>query len=353
MLETRTMRVAPQDAPAEETDEEEIIMHEELDEKFGGMHEDAYGMGIAAIIKDTYWLIEGGGSRGVRALQFTSAIVLVLILIFMQAYLILELQTLVSSQAVTEARELYEKYEKAMYDKDHLWTNSAGHLRGVGGANGPYFHAENFDDLDKDLKDAVCSIPFSQPIFYGAILAVWTLTVMSNIKDIVDILYRLCWITPTVSTVKRMMKKNLEEKTTDIVGLTCTIKIVLVVLIGIPRVCMNILLLWRGSRYLAATFDFGSLLLNAVALEFILLLKDPLYEVIISKRNKMEVSNLRVLARGKLKIVSGMNYMESWWWLLLSLLYVVLYLWLQQTLPNYNWDVSEICKPYLEMKSRG
>jgi len=350
MMETRTLKIDPPEAPPHEEIED---FEEVLDEEFGSLHEDTYGMGIAAIIKDSYWLTAGSGSMGARIIQFFSAMLLVIFMIFMQAYLILELQTLVSSEAVTEARELYEKYEKAMYDDNHLWKNSAGHFRGTGGAKGPYFHAENFDDLDADLKDAVCAIPFSQPIFFGAVLALWTLTVVSNIKDILDLLYRLCWITPTVSTVKRMMKRNPEEKTTDVVGLTCPIKMALVVLMGIPRILMNILLLWRGSRYLAATFNFGDLLLNSIALEFILLLKDPLYEVIISKRNKMEVSNLRVKARRSLKQVSGTNYIESWGWLLLSLTYVVLYIGLQQALPNYQWDVSNICKPYLEMKSRG
>jgi hypothetical protein len=323
-----------------------------LHEEYETLDEDTYGMGIAAIIKDSYWIVHGQGPTAARVLQFLSAIALIVFTVGLQGYFIWHLGELVTAPAVTHARHIYEQYEVAMYAPGHLYNNTAGHLRGVDGPKGPYFRPENFDDLPKDLKDSACAIPFSQPGFFAAVLIIWTLTVVNNLKRVTELMYHFIWITPTVSSVTQMMKQD-DHNHTIVKGVTCPIKCVLITLVGIPRILMNTVLLWNGSRYLAATFSFADLLLNAIALEFILLLKDLLWTVVISDRNKREVANMRYFARERVGRVSGFNYLESWFWLLLSILYVGMYFNFQQTLPQYNWDVRDVCKDYLEWKARG
>jgi len=323
-----------------------------IEEEYETLDEDTYGMGIAAIIKDSFWIVHGQGPTTARVLQFASAMLLIVFTISLQAYFILELQSLVSSVAVTHARKIYEEYEVKMYEEGHLYTNSAGHLRGEGGPKGPYFLPLNFHNLTKGLKDEVCAIPFSQPGFFAAVLIIWTLTVMNNLKRVTELMYNLCWLTPTVTSVRCMLRQD-EDKLTIVKGLTLPIKFALFLGIGIPRILMNTILLWRGTRYLAATFSFADLLLNAIALEFILLLKDLLWTVVISDRNKREVANIRFTSRHRLGRVSGLNYVESWFWLLLAIVYVSLYFAFQQTLPNYNWDVRDVCREYVEWKARG
>jgi len=342
---------------SEEEEEENLFqIHPDdlLEDEYETLDEDTYGMGIAAIIKDSYWIMHGQGPTTARLLQFISAMALILFTLGLQGYFIWELQNLVSSVAVTHARKVYEEYEVKMYAKGHLYNNSAGHLRGVGGAKGSYFRPENFDSLSTDLKDQVCGIPFSQPGFFAAVLIIWTLTVVNNLKRVTELMYHFCWLTPTVPKVTQMLKQDDEEKTLIVKGLTCSIKCMLMVFIGIPRTLMNVILLWRGTRYLAATFSFADLLLNAIALEFILLLKDLLWTVVISDRNKREVANIRFISRGEhLGRVSGTAYIESWFWLIMSATYVGLYFKFQQTLPDYNWDVRDVCREYVEWKSRG
>jgi len=323
-----------------------------IDAEYDTLDEDTYGMGIAAIIKDSFWIVHGHGPTAARALQFISAMLLIVFTIALQGYFIWELQHLVSSVAVTHARKVYEEYEVDMYAEGHTYKNSAGHLRGEGGPKGPYFRPENFHNLTKDFKDEVCAIPFSQPGFFAAVLIIWTLTVMNNLKRVTELMYHFCYLTPTVTSVKYMLKQD-EEKATIVEGLTLPIKFTLFIFIGIPRTAMNTILLWRGTRYLAATFSFADLLLNAIALEFILLLKDLLWTVAISDRNKREVANIRYVSRKHLDRVSGLNYIETWIWLILALVYVGLYFVFQQTLPNYNWDVRDVCKEYVEWKARG
>mmetsp|Transcript_101522 Transcript_101522/g.201648 ORF Transcript_101522/g.201648 Transcript_101522/m.201648 type:complete len:345 (+) Transcript_101522:82-1116(+) len=323
-----------------------------LDRDYEELDPDTYGMGITAIVKDSYWLVHGRGNRPARTLQFISAMTLIAFTIFLQGYFIWELQNLVSSVAVTRARHIYGEYELNMYEEGHLYNNSAGHPRGEGGVNGPYFNEANFKGLSTDFKTKICSIPFSQPGFFSAVLLIWTLTVMNSLKRTAELMYHFLWLTPTCSGLKQMLKPG-EENTTIVRRLTCPVKFAIFGLIGVPRTVMNIILLWRGTRYLAATFSFADLLLNAIALEFILLLKDLLWMVVISDRNKREVANLRYVAQTRLGKVSGMNYVASWSWLVLSMAYVGLYFRFQQTMPDYNWDVKDVCKKHLEWLSRG
>lgn len=90
------------------------------------------------------------------------------------------------------------------------------------------------------------------------------------------------------------MEDAVEEgdgETQTVVGLTKTVKAAITVICLIPRWIIDIYILWLGCRWLAATPSFGDLLLNAVALEFIVLLKDAFYTGIMPDRTKRATQN--------------------------------------------------------------
>merc|ERR1719215_639294 len=61
---------------------------------------------------------------------------------------------------------------------------------------------------------------------------------------------------------------------------TCT-KVFMVVVVQIPVLAMTLFLLWIGCRWLIATLGFGTILLNAVALEFVLNLDEIFYRAVV------------------------------------------------------------------------
>merc|ERR1719471_1271099 len=119
----------------------------------------------------------------------------------------------------------------------------------------------------------------------------------------------------------------------------------------VPRLTMNLVLLWLGSRWLASTLAYADVLLNAIALEFILLLKDLLYVVIISNRNKVEVRHLKILPPSKYERVHSWKYIETYKWLAGSMIYTALYLRFQRFLPGYKYDIHDVCVEYIANKT--
>merc|ERR1719265_2160943 len=75
-----------------------------------------------------------------------------------------------------------------------------------------------------------------------------------------------------------------------ITGLTCDLKILICVLICLPRLLIVTALLWIGCRWLTATPDFEDMVLNGIALEFILLTRELLFRTVVSQRSKIDVT---------------------------------------------------------------
>jgi len=121
-----------------------------------------------------------------------------------------------------------------------------------------------------------------------------------------------------------------------------------------PRLIVNFLLLLAGSDWLNATFHFESLLLNAVALEFILYLKDSFYEIGVSGRMMIDMKNLQVqsLATPKVGMAPYFN-VRPILFTTSAVLWVIVYLKLQRALPGF-WgsqaqkDLNVYCADYLK-----
>merc|ERR1719399_2724936 len=75
-------------------------------------------------------------------------------------------------------------------------------------------------------------------------------------------------------------------------GLTSRLKLFLLCLIYLPWICTTGFILWLGCRWLTATNDYGEMVLNAVALEFILQIKELLYLAMTSERSKRDLRSL-------------------------------------------------------------
>eukprot|EP00427_Karlodinium_veneficum_P059004 CAMPEP_0169392658 /NCGR_PEP_ID=MMETSP1017-20121227/48869_1 /TAXON_ID=342587 /ORGANISM="Karlodinium micrum, Strain CCMP2283" /LENGTH=193 /DNA_ID=CAMNT_0009495879 /DNA_START=351 /DNA_END=930 /DNA_ORIENTATION=- len=150
----------------------------------------------------------------------------------------------------------------------------------------------------------------------------------------------------TMSTTTR----DEDPDITIVQGLTCSVKVALVFLVFLPQAFMTCLLCWLGCRWMTATSDLGELLLNAVALEFVLLLKENLYKVLVPKRSKQEMQSTYVMKDDDEEKAnpSVASFFCSFLWGVGAALWVLVYIsFLQHVLVDYQWDISDICQPYL------
>merc|ERR1712070_563372 len=64
------------------------------------------------------------------------------------------------------------------------------------------------------------------------------------------------------------------------------LKLVIIVLVLIPKILLCMYMMWLGARWLTATLGFGDVLLNAVALAFIYDLADLIYVAVVPFHTK-------------------------------------------------------------------
>jgi hypothetical protein len=253
-----------------------------------------------------------------------------------------EIQQFGTAKAVHDIRIAYENFEVHMYHH-HTWQTTTGKQRGEKG----YFDPSMFESLSEEDKEEACKIPFSQPQFLSAVLLIWTLTITGEIKT--------CWSHFSRLIVNCQTTNSMAYATEDDTGgnvviyrLTPAVKGCIFGFVILPRLVIALALLWLGCRWLAATNDFADLVLNAVALEFVVLLKDLLYSSLVPDRNKRETQTTKIDFSFESHHPSPGTFLGSFLWGFVGMLWVFLYIYyLQQVLPDYQWDVREVCEAWI------
>merc|ERR1712150_122710 len=152
-----------------------------------------------------------------------------------------------------------------------------------------------------------------------------SLTVACHIRNVISNAMRICGL-PSAKAHHEQLEPN--DGAFTLVSMKCWLKTAICFIVKLPQLFMCCYLLWLGSRGLLATLGFEDLLLNAMALEFILNLAQLLYLTLIPYRMKLTVqrTSLPQAQHG-----NGMALLVF----ALSLAWVVGYMFWQQVLPEY------------------
>uniref|UniRef100_A0A7S1F819 Uncharacterized protein n=1 Tax=Noctiluca scintillans TaxID=2966 RepID=A0A7S1F819_NOCSC len=311
------------------------------------------GMFVATLIRDAHKLSTGGISAWHAILKvgrFNVAFWAYLFVMFLQIFVVVEMKILVTPMYVSSIRSTYDAFESVMYTDAsgvaHTYNTVNGFARGIGG----HLDEQNFNLLSADVQAEACRIPLSQPMYLFVILLLWTLTCFDNIRGIGSTIMRVLWFsTPCVDSMADALQTVKDDPNArNVVGLTCTFKILITITLCGPLL-VAILLLWLGSRWLLATVGFDILLLNSVALEFILLLPELIYTAIVPLRTRYEVENTYINPVTPEEHRNFFSYFGTFGFGILAIAYALLYMFVfQQVLPDYNWDVHEVCETFLE-----
>lgn len=315
--------------------------------------EGIYSVGVCCFIRDAQHFVVSSDHIAEKLVRSSATLVVVAVALFMQFYLCYSTKTLITPDLVNAARDIYSKYEEVMYtdyehDKKYLTKTVNGRFRGTPGEG--HFFPKNFALLDADEKDLACRIPLSQPKFFFIVLMIWSLTCIADIRKATNLILRVNWAVPTISTMAKSLKPRPDDgdAAQQIVGLTCSFKIFLTCFLLIPRLLMACFLLWLGSRFLIASEAFGDLLLNAVALEFILLLRETLYFAIVPHRVQEETTLTFLPHLNRMSAEGTCAHVGMFTLLLVSAAWALFYMvWLQAVLPDYRWDVRAVCADFL------
>jgi len=275
---------------------------------------------------------------------------LVIFTIVLQGYLTLETKLLVTPNAVREIREAYGDFETVMYD-GHTNLTAFGNARGVKG----YLNLENVNKMDQDEMQAICTSPLAQPLFMSVILFIWVVTCFQYLRQILSFSYRLAMVPNTHSMKGRGVLKAEKDACGNrtgrhvVIRTTCTVKIAMILFVQVPNFIMNLFLLWLGCRWLIATLGFGEVLLNAIALEFVLNLHVILYTAIVPATMQTNLSSYLIDQPVRSEKPSVANMFGAFCLLFVAILVTFVYVvWLQAVLPDYNWDIAEPCALFMK-----
>lgn len=258
----------------------------------------------------------------------------------MQIYLIVMTKYIVTPKAVQEMRETYEKYEQEMYP-NHTYLNANGRARGI---SRMYFNASHFPDFVAANGSDVCDMPMTQPVFTFCIILLWAMTCLRYARSIFRLTNQIYQL-DTVSKMTEAVHKP-DETNDDIIvrGLPCWAKLFIIVCIQMPSFIVTLILLWIGSRWLVATMGFDELVLNAIALEFILNMSEMFYFAVVPLSMKNKVENIKIPHTHSTEPKGLLNMFGTFLVFVIAIAWSALYvLVFQRVLLQYKWDLHDVC----------
>lgn len=212
--------------------------------------------------------------------------------------------------------------------------------------------------MSKEDQGNACRISLSQPDFLFLILLIWTLRCLYEMRNTYSLWEDIIGLR-TISSIKDSLvgvpDDDHDEPDDDgdhvteeamIVGMTIPLKL-FVSFILFLRFSIACLLWFLGCRWLTATDRFADLILNAIALEFIMDLKELIYTALMPFRNKLDLAVTKIQPQQK-KLAPGFcAFVNTFLILVIGAILVALYMRFQCVLPDYQWDVKEVCTQWI------
>uniref|UniRef100_A0A7S2PPB2 Uncharacterized protein n=1 Tax=Zooxanthella nutricula TaxID=1333877 RepID=A0A7S2PPB2_9DINO len=322
---------------------------------------DTFGLLVCSLVRDFHLLAKRKGAARNRVSRVATTLLMLGLCLSIQGFLLVQIKRFVSAKAVHDIRGVYDRFQVVMYH-NHTRVFAAEPLlerRGIGGPSGRYFDAAMFDTLGDEEQGNVCRIPLSQPYFFFAVLYIWSLTCFAEIRKVKDTFLSLILRTEATDSMLKALEDDDGEPGGSefvIARLPRAMKGALVVLVIIPRLCITSFLLWVGCRWLLATNNFADLILNAVALEFVLCLKDVMYLAIVSRRSMLDLENTLIKPANATEPESMAVLIGTVAWAFIAAAWVLGFMgWpgrngFQHVLVDFQWDVHEVCSAWIHRR---
>lgn len=235
--------------------------------------------------------------------------------------------------SVREAQVTYRDYHAKCFEKD-------------GSLNTTKWKA-----WPEERKVQLCNLVFANSTFLYVIIVLWWMTMLHDIREC-ERLWRTIYNLAHSETIQGIVKQCDLNVSTDgrssgktrIVSLPLPVRTSIYILVLIPKTTISLILMITGTMWLASTKAVPDLILNAVALQFVVEIDRTLFDALFphSIRRSIEKARIAHLAP---EVAVAYGYLRSFFYLLLCFGGVVLYLSpLGQSLPyvsvlpNYQHD---------------
>jgi len=324
---------ADADKPDGEEFDGEAAESEEANGEEFDIPADAYGAAILAIVSDmpkVLGRIKGDLDDSRCNLFF--GLGLLIVNLAMQFTLILFINYYVVKGDILEVQRTYRDYRANCFDHNgeidmDLWDDWPG-------------------------KEDLCQIGMTNRMFYYSVLLCWTFSCANEIRKC-DQLTTDIYNMPSCETAEEQMQAS-EDDSLFIIALTKSSKMLCILCVCIPKLAISLVLQWLGSEWLSATIKFENLVMNAVAMAFIVEVDEMLFETMLPLHVRKRVEDINFYAVMPTKTPEQEHaenqkaYRKSVAYLVAALLFVFLYAeFFQNVLPSNVRKVQPLCGPVL------
>lgn len=274
-----------------------------------------------------------GGKAGLCSL--ITVLILEVLNVLVQMSILLEVDRKIAIPAKAHAENLYELFTSTCY----------------GASDGPLVYsaevAQNFEEWDDHTaRHELCQFPLTAPYFILLMIGIWTFYLMHELKQTLF----FWWHIVSLEQPEEGRVAILNHSDSFIIThMGLCLKAWVTVIVFIPKLGIAIVLWHIGAGWLTATAGIDNLVLNSLALTFICEVDELIFRTCTSEVAKS------CLEKTKLPLPS-FKYTPTYWEPveILSTCFgciavACLYLhFLQDAIPGYRWDLTEVCKSYNE-----
>jgi hypothetical protein len=302
---------------------------------------DMWGVSMLVIIRDSVEISKCSFSAH-SAIRTVFSLFGVIVNLWLQFIILWYVQQYIVDQAVHDAQVNYRLYHKEVFNLDASFNMAAWKAW-----KGPYM----------DL----CNMSVSKIDFTFAIIFLWTGTMIGEVRGIERLVRDICAIERTdggkLDTVEEKCDDDGEVVEVHIVRVSLLARISLIVFVIIPKIAIAVILWFVGCRWLCATESFSDLILNALALVFVIDVDEMIFDCFAPKtlqdwigmtsmvHFKQEISSA---ARNRAAIN---GYLRSFLYLIICGVWSFAYLnYLQTVIPDFQRDISMHCDGWFQKK---
>lgn len=321
--------------------------------------EDAYGASMFAIIYDARELMSETDHDAkpwwLNMYRLVYVMLVLLVNYMFQFLMLFWIFTYIVQPAVADVQRVYDQYHAEFFSVEGEFMHEVWNGR------------TTFDDAR--YKRNLCHVVFSRFTFLWFVLILWMTQMVIELRNNMTLTADLFHIAHCPNDKAEGMIQGtgggLDETDADddelhVVSLTPIVRWTIVFSIVIPKLLIGFSLTVMGMMWLSSTQSFSDLILNSLALEFVVRIDDNLYSALIPEHFKTDMGRVKLVYEKKQKTLTEEIH-DDWveWrtatiWLVVIPSFVFVYLKLAQgmpilgVLPYFQNDIAEACAPYLE-----
>jgi len=299
---------------------------------------DMWGVAIMTLTRDFADIMQGGeGQLGAILTRFLYAMWCVALNFSLQVAILYWVDLYVVGESVYNIQGEYAKFHHDVFDKHGSFD--LGKWEAWGGQ-----------------RDTLCGAVLTKYVFLSVILFMWTGRMLGEFKTIIRLRKNISELPNAAVGATASFTVVPKDELFEVIALTGGTRFAVYVLVILPKIGIASYLTYIGCVWLTATMNFGALILNALALGFIIDIDLNILEFFLPQRTSanVEATKFAYPSKGtptKEQDMQAMqrDYLRNIFFFVLTVGLTWTYLmYLQTVIPGFSFDIAEHCGNWFE-----